>query len=126
MSECLSKIIFCDSKKVDRKSENQNALIIGYKGKQKMDSFIIPNLLQPHEETLFITDAKGYLMERCSHALESDGYTIRCLDIDNLEKGDSYNPFRYLVLKDINSGRLFTPAEGLEMKQEDFEVSQQQ
>ena len=74
---------------------NNNVLIIGGSGSGKTRGFVLPNILQAHS-SFVVTDPKGEILEKSGKFLESRGYDIRVLNLDNMSKSDCYNSFVYI------------------------------
>lgn len=74
---------------------NLNVACIGASGSGKSRFFIQPNLAQAQTSCL-VTDTKGELLAGCGQHLDDAGHTIRVLDLVNLDRSDSFNPFAYL------------------------------
>lgn len=74
---------------------NPNAVIFGGSGTGKTRFFLQPNLLQANSSYL-ITDPSCDIMAGYGKFLESKGYKIRCLNINNMEHGTRFNPLHYI------------------------------
>lgn len=84
--------------KAEDYNRNKNVLVIGGAGTGKTRYYVKPNLLQCHSSYV-ITDPKGLLLYECGHALESQGYAIKVLNLDDtwgMRKSMGYNPFVYI------------------------------
>ena len=77
---------------------NNNTLIIGGSGSGKTRSYVMPNILQAHSSYV-ITDPKGEILEKSGKFLESRGYGIRALNLDELSRSCGYNPFAYVHME---------------------------
>lgn len=75
---------------------NLNALIIGGSGSGKSFRYVAPNLLQANCLSYVVTDPSGTLMRQYGKFLENKGYKVKCLNLNHMEKGNHYNPFRYI------------------------------
>lgn len=73
---------------------NLNAVIFGGSGAGKSRFFVMPNLLQANSSYV-VTDPSGELMAGTGKFLESQGYTIKCLNIEHMDESCRYNPFAY-------------------------------
>ena len=76
---------------------NLNVVIIGGPGSGKTRGFLKPLVLQMACNYV-ITDPKGELLKSVGKMLEDNGYTIKVLNLANIEESDFYNPFKYLRL----------------------------
>ena len=79
---------------------NLNILTVGGSGSGKTRFFAKPNLMNANT-SFVILDPKGELVSSCGRMLEEEfGYTVRVLDLINMNRSHCYNPFVYL--KDDN------------------------
>ena len=92
-----------DSRKHRR---NLNTLIIGGSGAGKTRFYAKPNVMQANT-SLIILDPKGEIVRDEGYLLEQKGYTVKVLDLINMEKSHCYNPFVYLQ-SDTDVQRLVT------------------
>ena len=74
---------------------NLNTLVLGGSGVGKSRSFVVPNLLQANSSYV-VTDPSGELMLMTGKYLESQGYEIRCFNIEDMSASMRYNPFAYV------------------------------
>ena len=74
---------------------NLNTLIIGGSGAGKTRFYAKPNIMQCNTSYV-VLDPKGEILRDTGNLLKEKGYKIRVLDLINMEKSDSYNPFVYL------------------------------
>lgn len=74
---------------------NLNAMVVGGSGSGKTRFYCKPNLLQA-TGSYFVIDPKGEMVRSTGNFLEKQGYDVRVLDLINLERSASYNPFVYL------------------------------
>ena len=74
---------------------NLNVIVFGGSGAGKSRFFAEPNLLQANS-SFVVTDPSGELMMKVGSYLESQGYTIKCLNIERMEESMRYNPFAYV------------------------------
>ena len=74
---------------------NLNTLIIGGSGAGKTRFYAKPNVMQANT-SLIILDPKGEIARDEGHLLEEKGYTVKVLDLLNMERSHCYNPFVYL------------------------------
>ena len=72
-----------------------NTLIIGGSGAGKTRFYAKPNVMQANT-SLIILDPKGEIARDEGHLLEEKGYTVKVLDLINMERSHCYNPFVYL------------------------------
>ena len=79
-------------KKIDM---NLNVLVIGGSGSGKSFRYVGPNLLNA-TSSFVVTDPSGTLMKQYGNYLEKRGYRVKCLNLNHMEKGNHYNPFRYI------------------------------
>lgn len=85
---------------------NLNTVVIGGSGAGKSMFFAKPNILEA-SSSYFILDPKGELLRDTGHFLEEQGYDIKVLDLLDMNKSHSYNPFVYLR-SDLDVQRLVT------------------
>ena len=74
---------------------NLNTLIIGGSGAGKTRFYAKPNVMQANT-SLIILDPKGEIARDEGYLLEEKGYTVKVLDLINMERSHCYNPFVYL------------------------------
>ena len=74
---------------------NLNTLIIGGSGAGKTRFYAKPNVMQANT-SLIVLDPKGEILRDEGYLLEKNGYSIKVLDLINMEKSHCYNPFVYL------------------------------
>ena len=74
---------------------NLNTLVIGGSGAGKTRFYAKPNIMQCNT-SFVILDPKGEILRSTANLLLKKGYKLRILDLINMEKSDSYNPFVYL------------------------------
>ncbi len=74
---------------------NLNTLVIGGSGAGKTRFYAKPNIMQCNT-SFVILDPKGEILRSTANLLIKKGYKLRILDLINMEKSDSYNPFVYL------------------------------
>ena len=74
---------------------NMNVFVIGGSGAGKSFNFVGPNIMQKNCSYI-ITDPSGGLYREYGSFLEYMGYTIKCFNLTHMEKGNHYNPFRYI------------------------------
>ncbi len=74
---------------------NLNTLVIGGSGAGKTRFFAKPNVMQANT-SLIILDPKGEIARDEGHLLEEKGYSVKVLDLINMDKSHCYNPFVYL------------------------------
>ena len=74
---------------------NLNTLVCGGSGAGKTRFFAKPNLCQANSSYVGL-DPKGELLVSTGKLLEAKGYSIRVLDLINMDRSHCYNPFVYL------------------------------
>ena len=74
---------------------NLNTLVCGGSGAGKTRFFAKPNLCQANSSYV-ILDPKAELLVSTGKLLEAKGYSIRVLDLINMDRSHCYNPFVYL------------------------------
>ena len=74
---------------------NLNTLVCGGSGAGKTRFFDKPNLCQANSSYV-VLDPKGELLVSTGKLLEAKGYSIRVLDLINMDRSHCYNPFVYL------------------------------
>lgn len=74
---------------------NLNTLVCGGSGAGKTRFFAKPNLCQANSSYV-VLDPKGELLVSTGKLLEAKGYSIRVLDLINMDRSHCYNPFVYL------------------------------
>ena len=80
---------------VHRHRRNLNILVVGGSGAGKTRFFCKPNILNCNTSFVCL-DPKGEQLRDTGALLESQNYTVKVLDLINMEKSHCYNPFRYL------------------------------
>lgn len=56
-----------------------------------------PNLMQmPHNCSFICTDPKGEILRSCGEMLRNNGYSVKVINLLEMEKSDCYNPFSYI------------------------------
>ena len=74
---------------------NLNLLICGGSGAGKTRFFAKPNVMQCNT-SMVILDPKGEIVRDTGELLEKKGYSVKVLDLINMDKSYCYNPFVYL------------------------------
>lgn len=74
---------------------NLNTMVVGGSGSGKTRFYCKPNLLQA-TGSYFVIDPKGEMVRSTGNFLKDQGYDVRVLDLINLDRSASYNPFVYL------------------------------
>ncbi len=74
---------------------NLNVLVCGGSGAGKTRFYCKPNILQANTSFICL-DPKGELLRDTANLLKEKGYTIKVLNLINMERSDCYNPFVYL------------------------------
>ena len=75
---------------------NVHSICVGGSGAGKTRYFCKPNAMQCGNVSLIVTDPKGEILRDTGYLLEQKGYTVRVLDLINMERSHCYNPFVYL------------------------------
>lgn len=76
---------------------NGNILICGGSGAGKTFYEVKPNLMQMPRDCSFIcTDPKGEILRSCGEMLKNNGYSVKVINLLEMEKSDCYNPFSYI------------------------------
>ena len=73
---------------------NLNVLVIGGSGAGKTRFYCKPNIMQCNSSYI-ILDPKGELIRSLGSLLEEKGYSVKVLDLINMDKSNGYNPFSY-------------------------------
>lgn len=86
---------------------NLNTLVIGGSGAGKTRFYGKPNIMQCNTSYV-VLDPKGEILRDTGFLLEKEGYVLKVIDLINMDKSHSYNPFHYIrgdndVLKLINN-----------------------
>ena len=79
-----------------RHRKNMNTLVVGGSGAGKTRFYAKPNILNEGKNSLVILDPKGELVRSTGTFLESQGYTVKVIDLIRMERSHCYNPFVYL------------------------------
>ena len=74
---------------------NTNVIVVGGSGAGKTRGYVKPNLLQGNTSYV-VLDPAGEILRDSGNALKKMGYTIRVVDLVNMEQSDRYNPFAYI------------------------------
>jgi type IV secretion system protein VirD4 len=74
---------------------NLNVLVVGGSGAGKTRFYAKPNIMQCNTSYV-VLDPKGEILRDTGGLLMKKGYTIRVLDLINMERSHGYNPFVYL------------------------------
>ena len=88
-----------------RTKRNLNVLVIGSAGSGKTRRYVLPNLAQANM-SYAITDPKGEIRAATERMLRGKGYAVRCLDLIDMHRSDTFNPMRYLNPADPEAGIL--------------------
>ena len=76
---------------------NGNILICGGSGAGKTFYEVKPNLMQmPHNCSFICTDPKGEILRSCGEMLKNNSYSVKVINLLEMEKSDCYNPFSYI------------------------------
>ena len=76
---------------------NGNILICGGSGAGKTFYEVKPNLMQmPHNCSFICTDPKGEILRSCGQMLRDNGYSVKVINLLEMDESDCYNPFSYI------------------------------
>ena len=76
---------------------NGNILICGGSGSGKTFYEVKPNLMQmPNKCSFICTDPKGEILRSCGTMLKNNGYSVKVINLLEMDKSDCYNPFFYI------------------------------
>lgn len=78
-----------------RTRKNKNILVVGGSGTRKSTGLVMPNLMQC-SSSFVVTDPSGELYAGCGRLLEERGYTVRCLNLVDMQRSHGTNPFHYI------------------------------
>ena len=73
----------------------QNLIVAAPTGAGKSSKVIIPNVLALHEASAVITDPSGEVFARCAAQKAREGYTIKVLNVSDVEHSLRYNCLHY-------------------------------
>ena len=74
---------------------NNNVLIIGGSGAGKTFYEVKPNLMQLNS-SFICTDPKGEILRSEGEMLKQNGYSVKVINLLEMDKSDCYNPFSYI------------------------------
>ncbi len=74
---------------------NNNDLIVGVSGGGKTGSYVIPYIMNS-DESFIVADTKSNLYGMCKNDLIRRGYKVYNIDLINPEKGEGYDPLRFV------------------------------
>ncbi len=74
---------------------NNNVLIIGGSGAGKTFYEVKPNLMQLNS-SFICTDPKGEILRSEGEMLKKNGYSVKVINLLEMDKSDCYNPFSYI------------------------------
>lgn len=102
---------------------NLNELVIAGSGAGKTFRKVQPDIMQMWGSYI-VTDPKGELYRNCYKMLKENGYTVKVLNLININLSDSYNPFAYMSSEQdvLEVCSLFMSASAGEDEKEDFWV----
>ena len=78
---------------------NLNTVVIGGSGAGKSTSYVLINILQA-SHAYVVLDLSGGILRATGNYLKEKGYTIRVLNLVDLDASNRYNPFCYLCNDD--------------------------
>lgn len=76
-------------------NRNKNVIVIGAAGTGKTRNVVKPNICQLNTSYV-ITDPKGELFAECGQMLQDNGYNIKVLNLEQMDKSDKFNLFNYI------------------------------
>lgn len=79
----------------NHQGRNMNVFAIGGSGAGKSFGLVGPNIMQANC-SFCVTDPSGELYRNYSWFLEKEGYQIKVFNLSHMERGNHYNPFRYI------------------------------
>lgn len=79
----------------ERTRRNLHTFLIGGSGSGKSFGIVGPNLMQCNTSYV-VTDPSGGLYKQYGKFLEYRGYKVKCFNLSRMDKGNHYNPFRYI------------------------------
>ena len=98
-----------DNNKIYIKDDNSHTLVIGAPGSGKTQAVMLPQvkLAIKANESFFINDVKGEILEKVGGELKKQNYNIIVLDYANLERGNHYNilDFPYYLYANNNKDK---------------------
>ena len=89
-----------------RHGRNLNVIAVGGSGSGKTRSYAMPNIMNA-DCSYVVLDPKGETLRMTGSLLEKKGYTVRVIDLVDMERSHCYNPFVYLE-SDSDVQRLVT------------------
>ncbi|MBP0970391.1 MAG: type IV secretory system conjugative DNA transfer family protein [Oscillospiraceae bacterium] len=78
-----------------RHGRNLNVLVIGGSGSGKTRFYALPNVMQM-DSSMIVLDPKGEALRNTGRMLRDSGFTVRVVDLINMDRSHCYNPFVYL------------------------------
>lgn len=75
--------------------KGRNILVFGGTGSGKNYYYVWPNLMQC-SGSYVVSDPGGAHYQKYGKFLEAKGYKVKCLNLARIDKGNHYNPFRYI------------------------------
>ncbi len=75
---------------------NDNVLVVGGSGAGKTFYLVKPNAFHCGNSSYVFCDPKGELLRDTGKYLEMQGYTIKVLNLVDMDSSDCYNPFEYI------------------------------
>ena len=74
---------------------NMNAVVFGASGSGKSRFFLKPNILQVNA-CFIVTDPSGDIMQSVGVFLQISGYTVKCLNVQEMTESCRFNPLYYI------------------------------
>ena len=98
-----------DKDKIYIKDDNSHNLVIGAPGSGKTQAVMLPQvkLAIKANESFFVNDVKGEILEKVGGELKKQNYNVIVLDYANLERGNHYNilDFPYYLYTSYNKDK---------------------
>lgn len=88
-----SERLSLDSRKTQR---NLHVLVIGSSGSGKTRYYVQPNIAQQNQ-SFVVTDPNGEILAATGEQLTASGYRVRCLNLVEWSRSDTFNPLAYFT-----------------------------